>query len=717
MSEKPNNSGGLLSRLKNRPGPIKVWNNVLRNYLIRNNSMRGPVRDHLFYAGSNATYSGRDRVTYYYTIDKYPRQIPITLRTNLRNQVKGSVRVSFITPMEPTTIAWDSAKMKSRVGTWQRTAREEESKEQNEFNYRENMTAQGTLAQRKDSLVYLADAETARKRRMFISRTIMVITGYRGEEFDVSVEDIQKYCNSIELGITRVNNDIESYIRAFSPFTNEMDNEVKKNVGNTTLPDEKIARFSTYDQGRVGTGNFYIGTDIHSNFHVFKQFKRTEVDAENILISAETGGGKSFVTKSIILQLLAEGHYNGTIMDIEGDEYIPIANVVSNSINVVVINMAEGQGSYFDPMPIIRTGNPELDSDMYALSFGCADSILTALVGNVGEFQQLARNIIKHLVSNAYRRAGVISNDHSTWSKSANLSIHSVMKEVSIIDKLLESPPNGREPRIISTIRTNELYKNAYDMVTEALDRYLGDTSESKVFRNKIVLHDIVDANLVICSFGMRGRSPSSVDPVQMALSQIYAAHISHLRSMFSKNSNKFNFKVWEEFQRWGKFPGSEDTINTTLTGGRKLGDVNIIVTNKLSELLGEDKFGVFENITSFIVGAIGNQKTREAFCKSQAVEKYYDEFSKIVIPKKKKSSFDLEGSGDENEETFEDIIGGSNYNKAFLVSLDRSEVAMVKVQMHPALGSSDLFKTGVNVSGKIASFGDSLSSTFSVSE
>ena len=70
-----------------------------------------------------------------------------------------------------------------------------------------------------------------------------------------------------------------------------MTDKVKKDVGNDALTDEVMARLNTYSQGKVGSGDTYMGTDIDSDFAVFKQFKRDSVDAENMLISAETGGG------------------------------------------------------------------------------------------------------------------------------------------------------------------------------------------------------------------------------------------------------------------------------------------------------------------------------------------------------------------------------------------------------------------------------------------
>ena len=55
-------------------------------------------------------------------------------------------------------------------------------------------------------------------------------------------------------------------------------------------------------------------------------------------------------------------------MDVEGFEYIPLAEYLAIHDKVVVLNMGEGTGSYYDPVEIFMTGDPNLDSDMYSLS-------------------------------------------------------------------------------------------------------------------------------------------------------------------------------------------------------------------------------------------------------------------------------------------------------------------------------------------------------------
>ena len=209
------------------------------------------------------------------------------------------------------------------------------------------------------------------------------------------------------------------------------------------------------------------------------------------------------------------------------------------------------------------------------------------------------------------------------------------------------------------------------------------------MFRDRIRVAEIIDADLVICSFGMAGKSPQSIDEVQLALMQLSAAQLSHQRSIFSKSRGRFNFKLWEEFQRWGKFPDSDKTLGVALTGGRKLGDVNIIITNVVKELLDDDRFGVFGNITSFLAGAIGDEKVRYEFCDRLSIPKMKSEMD--LLSSVKKDDDELDGKSHSE----------SLYTHAFLCGLDRSKYGIVKMLIPPEIARSMLFKTGVDIKDK----------------
>lgn len=684
---------------------IKLWDEIASAYISKNNSNYGETRTYNMYVDILGQYSGEDNVNYFYTIDNYPNELENSFRTTLRSQCKAGVRISFVSPLEKTVIEWQSAQMRAKMRTWKTL--EQEQGEVDEYNLYNNLTTLDSQDWRKDSIVYLSTAEIRRKRKMFKFRTLMIISGKRGVDFNNSVKEIENLCKILQIKVSRITADIPEYLKVFSPFSNTYNQKVIKQSASITLPDELLARFSTYAQGTIGRKGLYWGTDIYSCFPVLKQVKRTTETAENWLITAETGGGKSYFVKGLLYQLLAQRLYNGTIMDVEGFEYIPIANYMSAYDDVVILNMGEGSGAYYDPVEIILTGDEKLDEDMHSLSTSFTLSLFKCLLGNIQEEDEWTDIVINDAVAMTYAKAGVDASDMSTWGNSHGYTVYDVYSTL----KSLKS--NGDASRAIAAtqaqslwqekmgignkltqndvnrlITSNQGYQKAIDMCIAKISRYFEPNGvRASLFRQRITIDDVKNSKLVICSFGMAGKSPNSVDPIQMALMQLYAANISHLRSVFSKNNGKFNFKLWEEFQRWGGFPDADKTINVALTGGRKLGDINIIITNKVIDMLQDDKFGVFSNITSFAIGAIGDAWVREELCSRLTIPMMQQEVDKIAENNKDLSAY-IEG----------DTLMQNPYMKAFLVGLDRTAYTISRMSIPKELRESSLFRTGITI-------------------
>lgn len=682
----------------------QLWRRRILDILKKDISMYPKLRDYNFYSNGYATFSGKDFVTYYYTIDGYPKEVPIDFRNSIRKEAREGVRISFISMFEPTRIDWNSPRMASKLRTWRSI--DEEAEDVDEFNYQENVESMDSMIWRKQSLLYLSDAEKRRKRKMFRYRVMMLVSGIRGDNFDKTIFEVQNYCKNINLKITRVDSDLFQFMRYFSPFSFEYNDTVTKWVGSNTITDELLARFNTYDQGKIGRGGDYWGSDIYSGFPVYKKTKKDSIDAENILITAETGGGKSFFLKVLLVQLLARSSYNGTINDIEGFEYIPLSGFFANHDDVVILNMAEGQGCYFDPVEINLTGNPDLDKDMYSFSNSFTLAIIKTLLGKNLVQDDWANVVVNNAVSKVYSEAGVDSKDSTTWGNSKGLTLYDVYNMLKglyeeciiLISKYGYSTEGGSsddelELDLAHQYRRNPNYKEALDLVIAKLSAYFEPLENggirSNVFTTRVTLDDIRRAKLVVCSFGMAGKSPAQVDPIQMGLAQLSASNISHIRSIFSKAEGKYNFKVWEEFQRWGSFPDADAAIQTALTGGRKLGDINFIITNDVKQLLNNDRFGIFGNITSFAIGAIGDDDTRKDLCRRLSVPLLKSELDRLVTKKGNTESFEKQDS---------EIA--SMYDKAFLVQLDKSVSTVVKMLVPDYIAKSDIFRTGVNIEG-----------------
>jgi hypothetical protein len=679
---------GLGDTSDTRLGFFRLWERVFLRYENMNSSLRPEVRDYNYYSDGSSIFSNRRDVAFVYTIDGMEREVPIDIRARIRQEAKPGVRVNFISLFERTKIDWSSSRTKSTIRLW--STLNKDMKDVDEFSYNDNVKYLDNNAWRKQSLIYHTGADN-RKRRLFKYRTLMLVIGERDVDFDNSIEEILK---TRSMKITRVTEGVDRYLRVFSPFSLEYNSSVLKDVGAVELTDELVSRLSSYDHGKIGEFGLYWGVDIESRFPVLKAVKVHSTDAENILITAETGGGKSFLVKMIIMQLLADVRFRGTIMDIEGFEYKTLADFVRNKSSVVVINMAEGQGAYYDPVEICHVSGlseeQDSDTDMFSFSQSFTLSLFKTLLGDVLKDNNWASIIIDNAVANTYASRGVTS-EKSTWRYSTGLTLFDVYENI----KQLYDLTMIDDSELHYKYRSNEEYISALDLVVAKLGVYFekpeNGGTRSHLFKKRVKLEEVVNAKLVICSFGMAGKSQDLVDPVQMALAQLSAANISHIRSLFSSKDGLYNFKVWEEFQRWGAFPDSDKTIKTALTGGRKLGDVNLILTNNVKDLLDDDKFAVFGNTTSFAIGAINDQETRDRLIQKLSIPLLKPDLDKIVLTKKNTSR--------KKDKKSKGKIG-NKYDKAFLLRLDRSVATIVKMEVPEYLAESSLLKTGDEATG-----------------
>lgn len=622
------------------------------------------------------TYDG-ERVTYYYIVKYLPRYLSLDFKSIIRSDCRGGTVVNFITNFKPHTIDWNSAEMQSRLRVLSRVDEEKSGQEVSAFNMHSVIGDMDRQKWIRDSLGYLATAEIQRGRALLRGSILITITGTMGKRFDMDVKAVEKSIRDVGMKVERVLYDIPAILGHFSPFKKSYSKYAEQNVPIFVLPDEVASRFTSLSQGTQGISGIYMGSDIYSLYPVLKKFKMTSVSAENILITAETGAGKSNAIKLIILQLIARGLY-ATIMDIEGYEYSYLGNFLSHDKTVKFVNMAEGEGNYVDTLPIIEpTGNKEIDDPAYAFSLNATLSTFATLVSEIPDTDGWVRILVNKAVATTYTDAG-ITDDKDTWYLSKDLTFKDVYAKFK----------SFREGNFFE----DEDAKKALTKIIATLDSYFApDGSRKGVFKNRIFLSDLVSADVVICSFGMAGKSVDAVDKIQLALMQLGAAQISHQRSIFSFLQGRYNCKVWEEFQRWGNFPNSDATINVAMTGGRKLGDINFILTNKLSDLLYSNKFNLLENITSVMVGAINDKKVREDFCQRRSLMHLLPELDLIANAKKP----DPEAKSDDpTNKTHEDPFA-----YAFMLALDNTKFGVTKFLVHPEIAESNILKTGVDES------------------
>ena len=408
---------------------------------------------------------------------------------------------------------------------------------------------------------------------------------------------------------------------------------------------------------------------------VIYKFKLDPNKAENWLIGAATGGGKSYFVKAILEWMLAEG-FVVTIMDYEGDEYTELTNDIMKTTpdKVKSISMGKGSSAYVDPMRIPDiTGDPDIDDDLKDTAINFAVAMFRIMVhGADGELTRWEDSVISQAISRVFDEYGV-TDDKETWKNSKDIRISDVYDNIYQMVKNMT---------LLDEASDNAKHKAAVEIVEACRPYFEEGGSKAGTFKQPISVSDVQGAKLIVFRFGAKGATASSTNSNVMALKQLSVANISTQISNYCKYVRHcFNVKVWEEYQRYGEIAGSAEIIANSMTGGRKRGDINLIITNDLSNLLRDDikiNETLMQSFTSYAIGKIKYADTITKLCEKLQLREIQGELTKISK------------AAEENKM--------SKYSHAFCLVLDDGKRAVVKTTLPKKIAESDLFSTGVKI-------------------
>lgn len=673
--------------IENTKNLIHMWDTIFYEWKNRYNPQAGPVSTAKLYMDSNFIYSGTNRATALYVVESYPDMLEFGYLKTLRVNMPVGVSLNSVQVKEGENIPWDDAAFKSRMQILGEVSQELRSEQRDEFNQGKHIAKDVQDARTRETLDYLTFADTtvagagggegSYRRMFYMQRTLLIVTGERNGDLTLAMKDLEKSLqNKQGFRIARVTGNLSEYIKAISPFTGEMTKKERGLFPPTLVSDEITARYHTFEQGVVGKGKVYLGTDIHTLAHVFKTFKRSGTDAEVALILGMTGSGKSFDAKSLIMQLQGMKNMVGTINDYEGNEYTAFGKILSKYSKVVTLDFSTGSGYYYDPVPLRATGIHEVDKDLLAVSREHVRSIFAAVIGpDVRKDKEWLDVILDNGINAFYLDKGV-TEDLSTWKKTENLTLYDVYEYMRIYEPEEES----------------QVFKEQRVYLLECLAVYFDKKRKANnYFTRPVTFEEISEADLVINNFAMRGKTEDNLSPLDSALIPMNAALISYIRSVASFARGKYNYKVWEELQRMSKLESAVTLLKTPLSGGRKLGDINIVISNDPGELLKEDKFNLFGSVNLLKIGRIPNDTVLKRICEVFNMPNMYPELAKIASAKEITEG-DYSEQGDEEY----DAVMADPYLKSFLTRIDNGEAVIVKTNLPKWLAQSPLYRTGV---------------------
>lgn len=672
-----------ISKLKEK---LDMYDMIMANLYAGNSVVEPSTKldnSHIDIGFSNI--ASETHITKYFMIRQYPDWMKDHMMDIIRSRcLKPGVKINFYIHTQPHTINWNSSEMKNRLNLWTKYADKYED-DGSVFEYRGKRS---TILARKriiESTKYLNESELDYRRTLCKITFIVEISAKRDDmslaNLELALRDFKTLMNQEDFKVMEMRVNMIDWLQSLGLFSLKYIKEVQGRIIKKIVTDDILANFSSYKQGRIGEDGVPLGIDISSKIPVLHKFKEDPDAAENLLIAAATGGGKSFFLKALLTWLLGDG-FVCTVMDYEGDEYTNLAAFVKagNPDDVKVISMGKGSEVYFEPMEIpMLTGDPEVDNDLKETAISYVLATFRLIVcGTEKNLTKWEESVISTAIRRVYEFAGVTDNKE-TWHKSQGLRVSMVYDE--ICDMV-------RKGEFIDDNMDNIKHRAAMEIQESCIPYFEEGEAKSGTFKKPMTANELFKAKLIIFSFGMKGATNDQIDPVILALKQLSVANISIQISNHCKYvKHCFNVKVWEEYQRWGEAKGSAEIIGNAMTGGRKRGDVNFIITNDLNAMLDESNpinAKLKQNITGYIVGRVTSKTVIHKFC---------EEFSLLELEAPLRRIAEASRKGRKKKRN--SSAAQDRYKNAFCVVLDEGK-AIVKVMLPPSLLESDLFKTGV---------------------
>lgn len=678
--------------LSNAKQKLEMYDELLADWYAKSSLILSDeeIKNDELHIGYNCIESSTS-VMKYFLLSGIPMYVSNSLLSDIRMSCKSSgLKINMYVYGEPHRIKWDSPEMANKMRTW-REAIENTKRSSSVFDYRDSFNTNNTKDSIMASTMYFNKAELEHKRTLSKVSFLIEFKCKKNDEeiygMVNALRDFKAYCGNNDIKVKELKTNLLDWMSHIGIFSITTVKEISRYTCKKVVTDDVLARFTSYKQGLLGDTGVCMGIDILSGSPVLKKFKADPDEPENWLIAAQTGGGKSYYVKTLITYLLAEGHIV-SVMDYEGDEYTNLAAYIANgnSEDVKIISMGKGSSVYFDPIEIAQlTGDQDVDSELKDTASGYVLAMFRLLVaGTDGNLSVAENRVISSALRNVYERAGV-TDDKTTWIKSRGLRIRDVYEEIKYL----------RDQRYFDDGVDTELYKHkaAVHIVDSAFTYFEEGEEKYSTFLQPMSINDLHNAKFIVFQFGMRGAVASQTDPVILALKQLSVANISIQISNYSKYVlKKFNVKVWEEYQRWGQINGSAEIIINAMTGGRKRGDINLLISNDISSLLDKNNKvseTLTQNFQGMCIGGIYDKEIRERFCAKFGVQEIEPLLARIGKANNSKSS---------KKRMLKNSSIVENKFKHSFCYISGSQQAVVKVQLPASIAKSKLFRTGVDV-------------------
>lgn len=463
--------------------------------------------------------------------------------------------------------------------------------------------------------------------------------------------------------------DAHNYQKNYTPAGTETKSLIRKKFKGSVWSDDTITSFVIPEHGIIGDNDgIPFGVDVLNGETISFNLKKGN-DSKTALVTAASGEGKSYMCKMLFTFICGDPDIDTVVFDWEGSEYHNLG-IIADAQTVTM------NGAYVNTMVIPKpTGNFEIDKEAKQRAIETTTTVFNVLSDVQKGMTTKQRAIFSDMMAYAYSKYGV-GEDMETWSNSENLNYYKLYS-ILVNDFILGTNKTYIEEHGLEALKD---FRNVLKPYFEENGIY------SKWFSNPISFNDFIDSKTIIFNFGMGSKAEILTDETQITLAQLYAAHLTTLKASYNRANGRFTAVFIEELQRYLLQPYSGIIVKNFVTGGRKMGLINFLITNSPSELISgsdidsplvkDNLSAVMSNIKLQCIGAIPER----------------DMYNLIdLFGLERAQSFLLELSN-----VYENKVESGGYKNAFFVKY-RGESTVLKAISSPALSGLDLYETDVN--------------------
>lgn len=452
------------------------------------------------------------------------------------------------------------------------------------------------------SYLYMKEAVEKEKASFYRTNIIVELVATSDDILDEADRTLREFVFKKELEAKEVFIQTNQYMKSYTPMASNKDRTLISQMNpRNVFADETLSSLTVPTHGVIGDAKGqYYGIDILSRRYVtIDMYSGT--DANNILLTARSGEGKSQYAKMLYTFYQLDPRFSTVVFDYEGTEYLPLARIIGAN----VISLSASSGRFVNTMVIGRpTGDPEIDGELKSAAQETTVKVFDLLVHEEDGMTSEQTSILSSAIKEVYVDFGV-TEEMDSWINSEGITFFHIYQKIK--DFLNESRYQiMREEFDVDNLKNFILNLKPYFEEGEVYKHW---------FKNPISVQDIIDDNHVVFSFGMGNSTEAMENSKSVALRQLFASHITTLLANHNKKQGRKTVVFLEELQRYLKQRYSGDIIAKFASGGRKNGLVTYLITNSPSELLQlkesdndeirKNASTIMSNITMFLIGAL----------------------------------------------------------------------------------------------------------------